>query len=201
MTDAPTILRTNIDKQRLKVEKLRTALAAAELELNENETALRVLVKLGLAPEVECADDDLSESMTDTQSLLLGAIPYGIANAAAPKDVYATLRAKGNHGVTADYVRTALWRLKKRGIIDGDSRHYWRTDASPATKQPENEAAPNAEALEADKEFGRVAELEEPASSEQHPFRKGENVGSSPTPPSHGHFGAFDSDLDDDDPF
>lgn len=31
---------------------------------------------------------------------------------------------------------------------------------------------------------GRVAELEEPASSEQHPFRKGENVGSSPTPPS-----------------
>lgn len=50
--------------------------------------------------------------------------------------------------------------------------------------------------------FGRVAELDGPEKTEQHPFRKGENVGSSPTPPSsRPEPASFDSDLDDDVPF
>lgn len=44
--------------------------------------------------------------------------------------------------------------------------------------------ASHAETWEASNSNGRVAELEEPENSEQHPFRKGENVGSSPTPPA-----------------
>ena len=78
--------------------------------------------------------------------------------------------------------RTTVWRMKGKTftskgcvwLVHSDDRGYWKQkQLSPPSGS------------EGSQEFGRVAELDGPEKTEQRPFRTGENVGSSPTPPSH----------------
>jgi hypothetical protein len=98
-------------------------------------------------------------------------------------------------------IRDRVRSLVESGLMSGDADHGFTVTELAARKfnfkkaeAPTNGGASN--------EFGRVAELEVPARSEQHPFRKGENAGSSPAPLTPiVKESAFDADLDDDVPF
>ena len=83
-------------------------------------------------------------------------------------------------------------------VVDG---HQYRVFREDSRYWKQKQLSPPS-ASEGSAEFGRVAELEGPEKTEQHPFRNGENVGSSPTPPSPVQTGGgFADDLDDDIPF
>lgn len=110
-----------------------------------------------------------------------------------------------DQNVTSETLRSQMSDYKGRGWVESTgSGEFSLTDdgrraAGIEVLELEKDKAPGVGAPEA---FGRVAELEGPEKTEQHPFRKGENVGSSPTPPaSRPEAGAFDADLDDDVPF
>lgn len=110
------------------------------------------------------------------------------------------------HSVTNDTLRSQMSDYKARGwIAAGGIGAFRLTDegrraAGISIDQDDKNKAPDAPTPGA---FGRVAELEDrPKTSEQHPFRKGENVGSSPTPPSSRPEPQSDDwDTDDDIPF
>jgi vacuolar-type H+-ATPase subunit H len=107
------------------------------------------------------------------------------------------------HQVGRDTLRSQMSLYKSAGLVEStDSGKFRLTEAGiKAAAIDPNNKAPDVEASGA--RNGRVAELEGPEKTEQHPFRKGENVGSSPTPPAslpdEGPPAGWD--LDDDVPF
>lgn len=201
VSDTISILREKRTKLAAKVAKTAAALDAAQTELDETETAIRVLVKMGLA-----ADEDIetpaNANVTHGQEQILSVLSDAPERGLSPRAVLLALRAQGV-ALSADYVRTALWRLAKRGAIATANSNYWRLPGATSLGNEEApiQKTPGAETPGVSFEDGRVAELEDPQKSEQRPFRKGENVGSSPTPPAPiANVQANQSwDLDDDD--
>ena len=109
------------------------------------------------------------------------------------------------HEVGRDTLRSQMSLYKSAGLVEStDTGKFRLTEAGmKAADINLNDKAPDVEAPGA--RNGRVAELEGPEKTEQHPFRKGENVGSSPTPPAsppvdEGPPAGWDFD-DDDVPF
>ena len=202
MTDTISILREKRAKLAAKVAKTAAALDAAQSELDETETAIRVLVKMGLAPD-EDTDATANVGVTHGQELILSVLSDMPEQGMSPRAVLLALKAKGN-ALSADYVRTALWRLAKRNAIATANSMYWRLPSAggPQTETESIEtpdvAAPGVSIID-----GRVAELEEPNKSEQRPSATGENVGSSPTPPAPSANVQSENswDFDDDVPF
>ena len=126
----------------------------------------------------------------ELKSLILGCVQaYGREGVTA-REVAASLTASGRE-TSEPSASSTLSRMKAEGEVE--NRHgKWFFKTSEAS---------DAETSEASNESGRVAELEGPEKTEQRPFRNGENVGSSPTPPSPVPFVGFADDLDDDIPF
>lgn len=117
-------------------------------------------------------------------------------------DELATIADLLGHQVGRDTLRSQMSLYKGAGLVEPTEAGKFRlTEAGlKAAGIDPNNKAPGVEAPGA--RNGRVAELDGPEETEQHPFRKGENVGSSPTPPaSRPEVQAFDTDLDDDVPF
>lgn len=184
VTDTITILREKRAKLAAKVAKTAAALDAAQSELDETETAIRVLVKMGLAPD-EDAEASSNLGVTHGQELILSVLSDVPEEGMSPRAVLLALKARGN-ALSADYVRTALWRLARRNAIATANSLYWRLPSagSQQTEKPESNKTPDVVTPGVSIVDGRVAELEGPEKTEQRPFRKGENVGSSPTPPA-----------------
>ena len=122
----------------------------------------------------------------------------GKENSQGPAQAFEGYKLIGDSEISLDTFRTTLWRMADNNFyIDGnlfrvfrDTGRYWK----------EKQLSPPS-ASEGSAEFGRVAELEGPEKTEQHPNGNGENAGSSPAPPSPVQFGGFADDLDDDIPF
>ena len=105
------------------------------------------------------------------------------------------------HSVGRDTLRSQMSLYKGAGLVEvAEAGKFRLTEAGiKAADIGEISKAPGVEAPGASN--GRVAELEGPRKTEQHPIRIGEHVGSSPTPPTLVQADAYDVDLDDDVPF
>jgi hypothetical protein len=101
------------------------------------------------------------------------------------------LNRSGRDDISADYVRTTLWRLAKRGVIESNNGLYWRVSAQEAFGKTEAPGAQTPEASEvsglADGSQGRATHLDPEGS-----------IPSSSTPP---RFDPNWDDLDADVPF
>lgn len=197
MTALLSDLEARLAKARAKVERGEKALESARLELADLETAHRV-IKAMADESTALKTSNSPASMSNRQRDILSLLYDGRENSQAPAQIFEGYKLIGDGDISLDTFRTTVWRMADNDFLaDGnlfrvlrDNGRYWK----------EKQASPPS-ASEGSAEFGRVAELEVPARSEQHPFRKGENVGSSPTPPSPVQNGGFADDLDDDIPF
>lgn len=192
-------IRDALAKAEAKVKRLSAQMDAAVAERDELVTAARVFERLteAVTPSSSAA------AQSDNGQLIYGFVGVGRENAGAPKEIIDALKAAG-HDLNDDLVRTQLWRMAKRNELRKDDGRYWRPVdlAAGEVLEADKETAPNAETSRAVEELGRVAELEGREKTEQHPFRNGENAGSSPAPPSPVQTGGgFADDLDDDIPF
>lgn len=159
-------LKSKLSKADARVRRLESTLSNARKERDELATALRVLVKLGHIEDDSGAASDEIEAATanERQSLVLDQVPEGQQYAVAPKDVTSALHALGLTDITADYVRTTLWRFAQRELLKNADGLYWRA----ITPDTENVTAPDARTSEADNFMG-------PAT--------GRGTGFPPTPP------------------
>ena len=176
-------LRFALDKVEAKVQRLFAQADAATRERDEIETAIRVIERFSNQAGKPVSGGGAS----DNGQLIYGFVGVGPERALPPKDIIEKLRA-GGHDLGDDLVRTQLWRMAKRGELENNEGRYWRpvtenADVDDIDSLDKGEA-PNADRAGASSRVGRVAELEGPGKTEQHPFRNGENVGSSPTPPA-----------------
>lgn len=126
MVDAVTLLRENHAKLTQRAAKLRSQLETTERELRDVDTAVRVMARLGLAPEVVADDKEASGSTAD---LVITALQID-GEGHAPKDVYAKLVDHGVTHIQSDNVRTALWRLARDNRIRVKEGRYWRLPSS-----------------------------------------------------------------------
>ena len=129
MTDAVSLIRDNHTKLTAKVKKLRLQLEAAEHDLVEMDTAMRVLSKLGLAPIVE-PDGDTDETPSRASDAVIAALGVGERYGLAPKAVEVA-------GVEPDNVRAILSRLARKGRIETKDGKYWRSEPSSANRTNE----------------------------------------------------------------
>lgn len=139
----------------------------------------------------------------DLKALILACVQTYGRDGVTARDVAASLTAGGRE-TSEPSVSSTLSRMKAEREVE--NRHgKWFAKIEGSTEFDDvlggssktEEAPSNGGASQ-----GRVAELEVPARSEQRPIRIGENVGSSPIPPSPiVKPSAFDADLDDDVPF
>lgn len=121
MNDAVSLLEASCKKLTAKVEKLRAQLAAAETELAENQTAIRVLSRL---PSAASGNGHAEEGKASSQDLVLNILPRTEEEANTPMEVLAALQ-KAGVTISADNVRTILSRLKKAETIRVSGGRYW----------------------------------------------------------------------------
>jgi hypothetical protein len=125
MSDTVSILQAACKKLASKVERLRTQLEAAETELAENQTAIRVLTRIGGAASSEGGAD---EAKASSQEQVLKILPVREAEAKTPREVHQALTDAGVTNISADNVRTILSRLKKDELLPVRVTlgRYWR---------------------------------------------------------------------------
>jgi hypothetical protein len=130
MTDAVSLLREKQSKLAARVRKARASLKTVEDELDEVETALRVLLKMGLSPNVEeeSAAVTTVDSASRAQAAVMAAVPVGEDGALAPKEVQAIVLRRGIF-VSGNYVRTTLWRMARRGQLASANGRYWKASS------------------------------------------------------------------------
>lgn len=141
-------LKDKLSKADSKVNRLESALSVARKERDDLATAYRVLVKLGHIEDGGTpADTTPSTGANEKQAIVLELVPFGEQYAVAPKDVTAILHNRGLEDITADYVRTTLWRFAQRNVLQSGDGLYWRR-----TPELNSVAAPDAETSRADNE-------------------------------------------------
>lgn len=142
-------------KAQARVKSLEVKLASARKEFDELNVAVTVLTRHGYLRADDAAEAapapaeaDTGDRLNDTYMFLLRFIPFSADWAVAPKHVTSEVHQKGRTDLSADYIRTALWRMGQRGILEsnGDGR-YWR---------PRKNEAPDAETSEASETTGPV---------------------------------------------
>lgn len=203
MTPVVADIEAKLAKAQAKVERCEKALESARLEASDLETTLRVLRTLFDEPPTGQKANQPTTAVSERHRDIIECLYEGKANSQSPVQLFEAYKLVGDSGVTLDTLRTTVWRMadpeKQTAFAVGDN--VYRVFREDGRYWKQKQLSPPS-ASEGSTEFGRVAELEEPGSSEQHPFRNGENVGSSPTPPSTVQTGGgFADDLDDDIPF
>lgn len=120
MSDSLEQLREMKGKLDLKWGRLHSQLAAVTTERDEIDTAIRVLERLqGLAAVQESA------TINENGALILRYVGLGESEAQAPKDIQERLVGDGND-LSPDLVRTQLWRMAKRGLLESEGGKYWK---------------------------------------------------------------------------
>ena len=125
MVDAVTLLQEKIADLARKVGQRRTALGAMEAELAELETALKVLARLGLAPGVVA---EPPKGGTGTRDVVFDHLSFTEEGGLQPKELHDALTAEGITYITADNVRTILYRMHGKGQVRSKDGKYWRDD-------------------------------------------------------------------------
>lgn len=199
MTEPTTVgddLKARYSHEDSKVKRLESALAAARERRDEIAVAMKVLAKLGYIEDPEAVASTNTNrvvGMNEAQSLVYQYVGCGEVGAMAPKDVTSILHSTGRDDLSADYVRTTLWRLAQRGYLKNEGGLYWRPEPAKA----ENVAAPGAETPRAVNESagphggGSVFPASSPEGS----------IPSGSTPPKRGFVEFDETGLDDDIPF
>lgn len=168
-------------------------LEAARVERDELAVAMRVLAKHGYIDTDAVAPSNTNRhaGLNEQQSQVYECTGYGEIVGLAPKDVVGMLHSKGIDNLSADYVRTTLWRLAQRGLLQSQNGLYWRPGAPDAA----NVEAPDAKTSEASEVSGPVTGRERgyPPSTPEGSIPSG-STQSRPNP-------AWDEDLDPDVPF
>lgn len=129
MTDALSYLEAKNKKLAKQIEQLRAKLDAAESEFNDNQTAIKVLSRIGVTTPIEQGTDDPKKSSQDE---VLRVIPVNVEKALTPREVHQALEAAGS-SIKADNVRTILLRLKNaKTVFVTDAGKYWRNEQGGA---------------------------------------------------------------------
>lgn len=123
MTDTIEILKAVLAKAQAKADRLRIQYEAANQEVVETTTAIRVLERLSGSPSA------LTTSAGDVGAAILAHTKEGPENGRAPKDIFEALCAEGRDDLNPDQIRTQLWRMAKRGILQSEGGRYWRVPA------------------------------------------------------------------------
>lgn len=132
MSDSLDQLREMKAKLDLKWSRLQSQLAGVTTERDEIDTAIRVLERLeGIAAAQEVA------STNENGTLILRHVGLGESEAQAPKDIQERLVRDG-HDLSPDLVRTQLWRMAKRGLLESENGKYWKPQGSEPN-QPRQE--------------------------------------------------------------
>ena len=121
MSDSVAILEEMRTKLEAKRSRLRNQLAAVETEFHEIDTALRVLHRIA----GDATPTGSSSPTSDNGATILNFVGLGEDEAKAPKEIFEALCLAG-HDLNADLVRTQLWRMAKRGLIESENGKYWR---------------------------------------------------------------------------
>ena len=197
MSDVISSLEAQLAKLAAKIEKHEKVLEASRSEQADITTAIRVLRNLTGSGDDNQSSAIATPAVAKRQENILGLLQEGRANGSTPAHLLANYSLL-YEDIPADTFRTTLWRMKGKRFklpngdwaVQGEDSVYWKEKFEAPGGEP---GASNA--------YGRVAELEVPARSEQRPNASGENVGSSPTPPSPVQVNPWEDDLDDDIPF
>lgn len=190
MTDSPAFVTDLIEKRakaEAKVKRMEASLAAARKDFDELDVAVNVLTKHGYiqGDEGQAAPAITAQNgLNDTYSYLLRFVPFGEDLAIAPKEVTDMVRRDGRADLSGDYIRTALWRMGQRGVLEGNDGRYWR---------PKKEEAPDASTSGASETTG-------PVTGRERGYPPSTPEGSIPSGSTHVQ-AAYESDLDDDVPF
>ena len=196
MTTILSDLEDRLGKARAKVDRCEKAFETARLEVSDLETALRVV--RSMSGESGAAKPAQATSpMSNRQRDILSVLHTGRDNSQAPAQIFEAYKLIGDFDISLDTFRTTVWRMADNVFTLGDS--LFRVFRENGRYWKEKQLSPPS-ASEGSAEFGRVAELEGPQKTEQRPFRNGENVGSSPTPPSPAQIIPYGDDLSDDVP-
>jgi chromosome segregation ATPase len=119
-------LRIALEKAEAKVKRLSAQADAAQREMDELATAIRVIERLNGASAP-------ANTQNDNGQLIYGFVGVGRANAKPPKEILDALKAAG-HDLGDDLVRTQLWRMAKRSELLKGNGAYWRPAISQSVK-------------------------------------------------------------------
>jgi hypothetical protein len=188
-------IREKFLKSGQRVKRAESALEKAKFDHDELAVTMRTLIRHGLIEDEDSTGRDVptAADMNEAQSVVLSFVPKGESAAASPKDIISELHNAGRDDLTADYIRTTLWRFAKRGALKSDNGMYWWP---PAATKAEIVAAPDAETSEADNASAG------PLGGERG-FPPTTPEGSNPSGSTSSQYGGFNvpDDLDDDVPF
>lgn len=126
MNESVEQLAAHLGKLEAKANRLRTQLDAVETERGEIETTIRVLQRFaGQGPSATP-----NNQPNENGAIILRYVGEGENEALAPKEIQERLTADG-HDLNADLVRTQLWRMAKRGILESEDGKYWKPVSDP----------------------------------------------------------------------
>lgn len=133
MTDAVSILKDRLAKGQAKVARIKKQLDAAEIEVSDTQTALRVLDLVFNQQSSESGGGDQSTTVT-RQLDIVAVLNVGQESASAPADVFEGFKLISTEIINIDTFRTTLWRMKGKVyataegayIVEGDNGLYWK---------------------------------------------------------------------------
>lgn len=142
-------IRAKFDKSAQRVKRAESAWLKAKHEHEELAVTWKTLIRHGLIDDIDAPAQtrETDADMNDDQSVVLGFVPKGQPFALSPKEVVTELHDSGRDDLSADYVRTTLWRFAKRGVLKSESGLYWWPSAA---SRAEDVAAPDAKTSGAD---------------------------------------------------
>lgn len=147
MTDAVAILKDRLTKSQAKVARIKKQLEAAEIEVSDTQTALRVLDQVFNQQAGESGSGEQSTTMV-RQMDILSILRVGQENASTPADLFEGFNLISFETVNIDTFRTTLWRMKgkvyvhdgAKFVVEGDNGIYWKRAveemAAPAPPPP-----------------------------------------------------------------
>lgn len=133
MTDNPiTLLKERLAKAEAKKARHKKLLEAAEAEVSDVQTALRVFNEV-MNPGADTKSTD-SNSTTERQLNIAMMLGDGKEHAKAPVALYPSYTALFGDDINIDTFRTTIWRMKDRKydlgngvwVIEGDNGLYWK---------------------------------------------------------------------------
>lgn len=125
--DAMELIETKKAATLKKVERLRTQLEAAELELRNLEITGETLTRLSINPAIDSA-----VPRGQSANYVLGVLGNSADEGKTPKEIYDGLVADGVTAISQDNVRTILSRHKDK--FTSHEGRYWRL--TPERNEP-----------------------------------------------------------------
>jgi len=135
-SDPVAVLKERLAKAETKALRHRKALQAAEAELKDLQTALRVFTDLmNPAGEAKLVENN---STSQRQRLIASMLGDGHTKAMAPVNLFEAYNAIADEEINIDTFRTTIWRMKDKlydldngqWIIEGDNGLYWKRRVS-----------------------------------------------------------------------